>query len=158
MEGKKVVLTSEGLRKLEDELHDLKINKRKEVAEKIKVARAQGDLSENAEYDSAKEEQAEIESRIAEIENMLRNVEIIKESEVSGEKVSIGGTVRIYDEKYKIEETFTIVGSAEADPLQSKISNESPLGIAIIGNKVGQTVVAHTPEGPINIKILELKA
>ncbi len=158
MEGKKVVLTSEGLRKLEEELHDLKINKRKEVAEKIKEARGQGDLSENAEYDSAKDEQAEIESRIAEIENMLRNVEIIKESEISGEKVSIGGTVRIYDEKYQTEEIFTIVGSAEADPLNNKISNESPVGIAIIGNKVGQTVVAHTPEGPINIKILGLKA
>ncbi|MFV0518975.1 MAG: transcription elongation factor GreA [Lachnospirales bacterium] len=156
MDNKKVVLTSEGLRKLEEEFHDLKINKRKEVAEKIKEARAQGDLSENAEYDSAKDEQAEIEARIAEIEAMLRNAEVIAEDTVDRERASLGGTVKIYDEKYKIEETFTIVGSAEADPLNNKISNESPIGIAVIGNKVGDTVVARTPEGNINIKILEV--
>ncbi len=156
MDNKKVVLTSEGLRRLEEELHDLKINKRKEVAEKIKEARAQGDLSENAEYDSAKDEQAEIESRIAEIEAMLRNVEVISEGDVDKERASLGGTVKIFDEKYNIEETFTIVGSAEADPLNNKISNESPLGMAIIGSRVGDVVVARTPEGNINIKILEV--
>lgn len=156
MDNKKVVLTSEGLRRLEEELHDLKINKRKEVAEKIKEARAQGDLSENAEYDSAKDEQAEIESRIAEIEAMLRNVEVINEGDVDKERASLGGTVKIFDEKYDIEETFTIVGSAEADPLNNKISNESPLGMAIIGSRVGDVVVARTPEGNINIKILEV--
>lgn len=156
MDNKKVVLTSEGLQRLEEELHDLKINKRKEVAEKIKEARAQGDLSENAEYDSAKDEQAEIESRIADIESMLRNVEIIADGDVDKERASLGGTVKIFDEKYSLEETFTIVGSAEADPLNNKISNESPIGIAILGSKAGDTVVARTPEGNINIKILEV--
>lgn len=156
MEMKKVVLTKEGLRKLEEELHDLKINKRKEIAQKIKEARAQGDLSENAEYDSAKEEQAEIESRIAEVEGMLRNAEVISDDTLDKSKVSLGSTVKIFDEKYEEESIFKIVGSAEANPLKDLISNESPVGAALIGAKVGDVVVAKTTTGNINIKVVEL--
>ncbi len=156
MTEKKVVLTHEGLTKLENELHDLKIIRRKEVAEKIKEARGQGDLSENAEYDAAKEEQAEIEARIVVLEKMLRNAEIIMEDEISKDIISAGSKVTIYDYEFDEEVLYTIVGSAEADPMENKISNESPLGSVLIGCKVGDEVIVQSPAGEIKVKVVEI--
>ncbi len=156
MTEKKVVLTREGLLKLESELHDLKTVKRKEVAEKIKDARAQGDLSENAEYDAAKEEQAEIEARIVVLEKMLRNAEVILEEEISTDKVSAGSKVTVYDFEFDEEVTYTIVGSAEADPVSNKISNESPLGSALLDHKAGDEVIVTSPAGEIKVKIVKI--
>ena len=153
MSEKKIVLTYEGLKNLEEELHDLKTVRRKEVAEKIKEARGQGDLSENAEYDSAKEEQAEIEARIVVLEKMLRNAEVIDEEEIDKNVVSVGCKVKILDMEYNDELEFIIVGSAEADPSTGKISNESPLGSALLGNKVGETVEVDAPEGVVKYRI-----
>ena len=135
MEAKKSLLTYAGLKKLEDELHDLKVNRRKEVAGKIKEAREQGDLSENAEYDAAKDEQRDIETRIEEIEKILKNVEVVVEDEVDVDKINVGCTVKVYDVEYDEEMEFKIVGSSEANSLQGKISNESPVGKALIGRK-----------------------
>ena len=132
MEAKKSLLTYAGLKKLEDELHDLKVNRRKEVAGKIKEAREQGDLSENAEYDAAKDEQRDIETRIEEIEKILKNVEVVVEDEVDVDKINVGCTVKVYDVEYDEEMEFKIVGSSEANSLQGKISNESPVGKALI--------------------------
>lgn len=154
-EGKKIILTHEGLEKLEQELQELKVVRRKDVAAKIKEARGQGDLSENAEYDAAKEEQAEIEARIITIENMLRNAEVIDSGNVT-DTVSIGNTIKIFDAEFQEEIEYTLVGSAEADPFNGKISNESPIGAAIIGHKVGDTVEVDTPDGIISLKILEI--
>ncbi len=156
MSEKKVFLTREGLKKLETELHDLKTIKRKEVAEKIKEARGQGDLSENAEYDSAKEEQAEIEARIVVLEKMLRNAEIILEEEISTDMVSAGSKVTIFDYEFDEEVTYTIVGSAEADPMECKISNESPLGSTLLGHKVGDELLVNSPAGDIKVKIVKI--
>ena len=154
-EGKKIILTHEGLENLEQELQDLKVVRRKDVAAKIKEARGQGDLSENAEYDAAKEEQAEIEARIVIIENMLRNAEVIDSGNVT-DTVSIGNTIKIFDAEFEEEIEYTLVGSAEADPFNGKISNESPIGAAIIGHKVGDTIEVDTPDGTISLKILEI--
>jgi len=156
MAEKKTILTYEGVKKLEEELQRLKVVERKEVAQKIKEAKAQGDLSENAEYDAAKEEQAEIEARIAKIENMLRNAEVIDEDELDSSSVSIGSKVKVYDMKYKEEDTYLIVGSTEADPLDGKISNESPLGAALLGKRVGETFTVDAPEGPIKYKVVDI--
>ena len=156
MEEKKNILTSEGLKRYEDELHDLKVYKRKEVAQKIKEAREQGDLSENAEYDAAKDEQRDIEARITELENILKNVEVVVEDEVSSDKINIGCTVRILDLEYKEEETYKIVGSTEANSLKGKISNESPVGRALIGSQVGDTVSVETPGGLVQYEVLEI--
>ncbi len=156
MSEKKVVLTREGLSKLEKELHDLKTIRRKDVAEKIKEARGQGDLSENAEYDAAKEEQAEIEARIVVLEKMLRNAELILEEEISKDIVSAGSTVTIFDYEFDEEVTYTIVGSAEADPMEAKISNESPLGSALIGHGVGEELVINSPAGELKVKIVKI--
>ncbi len=156
MSEKKVVLTREGLEKLEKELHDLKTVRRKDVAEKIKEARGQGDLSENAEYDAAKEEQAEIEARIVVLEKMLRNAEIILEEEISRDVVSAGSKVTIYDYEFDEEVNYTIVGSAEADPMESKISNESPLGSALLGHGIGDEVTFNSPAGECKVKIVSL--
>jgi len=150
------ILTKEGLQKLEDELQNLKVVRRKEVAAKIKEARGQGDLSENAEYDAAKEEQAEIEARIKQLDEMLRNVEVIEESNISENTVSIGSKVKVFDESFEEEEIYTIVGSAESDPFEGKISNESPIGAGLIGHDVGETVEIATPNGSSKIKILEI--
>ncbi len=147
MMEKKVVLTYDGLKKLEEELENLKIVRRKDVAEKIKEARGQGDLSENAEYDSAKEEQAEIEARIVVLEKMLRNAEVIDDEEVSSEIVSLGATVEVYDVEFDELMSYTIVGSAEADPMNGRISNESPVGMALLGHKVGESLSIETPDG-----------
>lgn len=157
MENKKNILTYEGLRKLEDELEDLKVVKRKEVSQKIKEAREQGDLSENAEYDAAKDEQRDIEARIEEIEKILKNAEVVVEDEVDLEKISIGCKVKIFDCDENEELEYKIVGSTEANSLKGKISNESPVGRALIGKKVGDTVVVETQVGNISYKILEIQ-
>ena len=158
-DSKKVVLTYEGLRKLEEELEDLKTVKRKEVAEKIKEARGQGDLSENAEYDAAKEEQGEIEARIAVIEKMLRNAEVIDDDEVGADIVTVGSKVKIWDVEFEEEIEYTIVGSAEADPMNSengKISNESPVGRGLLGHTTGDLVSIETPGGMAEFKVLAI--
>ena len=153
---KKVVLTPAGLKKLEDELEYLKVEKRKEIAEKIKIARGFGDLSENAEYVAAKEEQGNMEIRIAEIKKILENAEIIDDSEISTDTVSIGAKVKVLDVEFEEEEEYYIVGSTEADPSQNKISDESPVGKALIGRKIDETVDVEIPSGTISIKILEI--
>ena len=156
-ETKKNIMTTAGLKTLEDELLDLKVNRRREVAEKIKEAREQGDLSENAEYDAAKDEQRDIEARIEELENLLKNVEVVDEDEVEVDKINVGCRVRLFDEAYDEEVEFYIVGSTEADSLKGKISNESPVGVALIGHKVGETVEVETQYGVENYKVLEIQ-
>jgi transcription elongation factor GreA len=157
MVEKKNILTYEGLQKLEEELHDLKVNKRKEVAQKIKEAREQGDLSENAEYDAAKNEQRDIELRIEEIDKILRNAEVVIEDEVEVDVINIGCKVRIYDLGLKEELTYKIVGSTEANSLKGKISNESPLGRELLGKKVGEIVNVETHGEIIQYEILEIQ-
>ena len=188
MDNKKNILTYAGLKKLEDELEHLKVVKRKEVSQKIKEAREQGDLSENAEYDAAKDEQRDIEARIEEIEKILKNAEVVVEEEVDLDKISIGCKIRIldceFDEEleYKIvgstvtvsptffprralptgdsfdeELEYKIVGSTEANSLKGKISNESPVGKALLGKKVGDTVTVETQVGELTYKVLEIQ-
>ena len=157
MSEKKNLLTYEGLKKLEDELHDLKVNRRKEVAGKIKEAREQGDLSENAEYDAAKDEQRDIETRIEEIEKILKNAEVVVEDEVDVNKINVGCTVKVYDEEFEEELEFKIVGSSEANSLQGKISNESPVGKALIGRSIGDVVEVETQAGVISYKVLAIE-
>lgn len=153
---KQIVLTDEGLKKLEDELEQLKTEKRKEIAEKIKVALSFGDLSENSEYDEAKNEQAMIESRIAQIEAMLKNVKLIDDDDISTETVNLGSKVKVLDVEFNEELTYSIVGSTEADPDQNRISDESPVGKALLGHGVGETVTVEAPGGDIELKILEI--
>ena len=157
MEAKKTLLTYTGLKKLEDELENLKVVKRKEVAGKIKEAREQGDLSENAEYDAAKDEQRDIETRIEEIEKILKNAEVVVEDEVDVNKINVGCTVKVYDEEFEEELEFKIVGSSEANSLQGKISNESPVGKALIGRSVGDMVQVETQAGEIAYKVLGIE-
>ena len=157
MEAKKNLLTYVGLKKLEDELHDLKVVKRKAVAGKIKEAREQGDLSENAEYDAAKDEQRDIEARIEEIEKILKNAEVVVEDEVDVDKINVGCTVTVYDEEFDEEMKFSIVGSSEANSLKGKISNESPVGKALIGKKVGDTVNVETQAGEFQYRVLNIE-
>ncbi len=157
MEAKKTLLTYTGLKKLEDELENLKVVKRKEVAGKIKEAREQGDLSENAEYDAAKDEQRDIELRIEELEKLLKNAEVVDEDEIDLDKVSIGCQVKVYDVDFDEEMEFKIVGSTEANSLQNKISNESPVGAALIGKSVGDVVDVETQAGVLQYKVLEIQ-
>lgn len=157
MEEKKNILTYEGLRKYEDELHELKVVKRKEVAEKIKEAREQGDLSENAEYDAAKDEQRDIEARIEELEKILKNAEVVVEDEVDLDKINIGCKVKICDMEFDEEVSYKIVGSTEANSLKGRISNESPVGKALIGRKVGEVVSVETQVGTLKYKVLEIQ-
>ena len=154
--NKKNILTYEGLKKLEDELQDLKVVKRKEVADKIREAREQGDLSENAEYDAAKDEQRDIEARIEEIEKILKNAEVVVEEDVNLDQISIGCNIRILDLEFDEELEYKIVGSTEANSLKGKISNESPVGKALMGKKVGDTVTVETQAGEISYKVLEI--
>ncbi len=154
---KKNILTYQGLKKLEDELQDLKVVKRKEVAQKIKEAREQGDLSENAEYDAAKDEQRDIETRIEDIEKILKNAEVVVEEEVELDKISIGCTVLILDCEYDEIFEYKIVGSTEANSLKGKISNESPVGRSLIGAKVGDMVKVETQVGELTYKVLEIQ-
>ena len=157
MEDKKKQITYEELKNLEDELSELKNNRRKEVAEKIKEAREQGDLSENAEYDAAKDEQRDIESRIAELEDILKHVEVIDESNLDTESVFIGCTVHFVDMESKQEFTYKISSSTGANILAGKISVESPIGSKLIGSKVGQVVTVDAPNGRYSYKILDFK-
>ena len=157
MEEKKTILTYAGLKALEDELENLRVVKRKEVAGKIKEAREQGDLSENAEYDAAKDEQRDIEARIDELEKILKNVEVVVEEEVDLEKINVGCTILVHDDEYDEEIEFKIVGSTEANSLQGKISNESPVGQALIGKKVGDVVDVETPAGNIRYTVLKIE-
>ena len=156
MEKKKKLLTYAGLRALETELEELKVVKRKEVAQKIKEAREQGDLSENAEYDAAKDEQRDIEARIEELETILKNVEVVDEDEVDLDKINVGCAVKVYDITFDEEMDFKIVGSTEANSLEGKISNESPVGQALIGKTVGDMVDVETQAGLMQFKVLEI--
>lgn len=156
MENKQIMLTDEGLSKLENELEMLKTQKRQEVAEKIKVARGFGDLSENSEYDAAKEEQAQVEARIVQLENMLKNAKVIDQDDIDLTKVSIGTKVKVYDEEFDEEIEYNIVGSTEADPDLFKISDESPVGRALIGRSIDEVVDIETPGGIVKFKILSI--
>ena len=156
MSTKEVVLTYEGLKKLEEELEFLKRVKRMEIAERIKQALAFGDISENSEYDEAKNEQAQVEGRIVQLENMLKNAKLIDEDEVSTDAVSLGSKVKLLDMEFDEEVEYHIVGSTEANPSKSKISNESPVGSALIGKKKGNVVEVAVPDGVIKFKILEI--
>ena len=157
MAEKKNILTYAGLKQYEDELHDLKVNKRREIAAKIKEAIEQGDLSENAEYDAAKDEQRDIEARIETLEKLLKNAEVVVEDEIDLDKISIGCKVKLLDVEEDEEMEFRIVGSTEANSLQNKISNESPVGHALLGRKAGETVEVETQAGTIQYKILEIQ-
>ncbi|MDD4188974.1 MAG: transcription elongation factor GreA [Eubacteriales bacterium] len=156
MAGKEVILTYEGLKELEDELEMLKGSRRREVAEKIKAALAFGDISENNEYDEAKNEQAQLEIRIAKLDTMLKNAQIIDEDEVRTDKVGIGCKVRISDIAAKKDMEYTIVGSTEADPGKAKISNESPVGKALIGTRKGDIIEVMVPDGLLKFKVLHI--
>ena len=155
-EKKQYVMTYEGVKKLEDELEYLKTVKRKEITEKIKVALGYGDLSENSEYDEAKNDQAFTEGRIVTLENMLKNAVVVDESEIPHDIVSVGSKVRVKDFEFDEEVDYTIVGSAEADPMNFKISNESPVGKALIGRKIGEIVEVQIPDGVNKFEILEI--
>ena len=155
--NKEVVLTSEGLKKLEDELEYLRGQKRREIAERIKQALSFGDLSENSEYDEAKNEQAQVEVRIVQLEKILKNAKIIDENEVTTDVVNVGSIVKLFHKGSKEEVEYLIVGSTEADPDSFKISNESPVGAALIGRKVGEDVDIEVPIGVVSYKILEIK-
>ena len=157
MAEKKNILTYAGLKQYEDELQNLKVFRRKEVAQKIKEAREQGDLSENAEYDAAKDEQRDIELRIEELEKLLKNAEVVVEDEIDLEKISVGCQVKVLEMDEDEEMEFRIVGSTEANSLQNKISNESPVGHALLGKKVGDVVDVETQVGVIQYKVLEIR-
>ena len=155
--AKKNIMTYDGLKKLEDELQDLKVNRRQEVAQKIREAREQGDLSENAEYDAAKDEQRDIEARIEELEKILKNAEVIDEDDVAIDTISVGCCVTLLDVEFDDEMKFKIVGSTEANSLKGYISNESPIGQALLGKRKGDMVEVESPAGAIQYKIMEIE-
>ncbi len=157
MEEKEILLTKEGYENLEKELEYLKTEKRTEISERIKVALGFGDLSENSEYDEAKNAQADNEIKIAELENKIRYAKIIDESEIDTKTVQVGNKVKIYDMEFEEELEYTIVGSTEVNLAENKISNESPIGSALIGAKKNQIVEAQTPGGVAKYKVLEIK-
>lgn len=157
MAGKEVILTYEGLKKLEEELEQLRGPKRMEIKERIKVALSFGDISENSEYDEAKNEQAYVEGRIVQLETMLKNARVIDEEDVSTDKVTIGSKVCLLDMEYNDEIVYSIVGSTEADPAQFKISNESPVGAALMHKKKGNVVEVAVPDGILKFKILKIE-
>ncbi|WP_202080159.1 transcription elongation factor GreA [Caldalkalibacillus salinus] len=156
MEGKETFVTEEGLEKLQEELEYLKTEKRKEVVERIKIARDFGDLSENSEYDAAKDEQAFVEGRITQLENMIRNAKIIEADDSPQGVVSMGKTIVIQELPDGDKEEYTIVGSTESDPLSGKISNDSPMGQSLLGREIGEEVLVQTPGGEMKVKILEV--
>ncbi len=156
MAGKEVILTYEGLKKLEEELEQLRGPKRMEIKERIKVALSFGDISENSEYDEAKNEQAYVEGRIAQLETMLKHARVIDEEDVSTDKVTIGSKVHLLDMEYNEEIVYAIVGSTEANPAQFKISNESPVGSALMHKKKGNVVEVAVPDGTLKFKILKI--
>ena len=153
---KQTIITDEGLKKLESELDELKLVRRKEIAERIKVALSFGDLSENSEYDEAKNEQAILEGRIAEIENQLKNVRVLDETEINTEIVHIGSKIKVKDVTLGEEATYQIVGSTEADPIGGRISDESPVGKALLGHAAGDVVEIDTPGGSVKYKIIKI--
>lgn len=153
----KTVVSVEGMKKLEEKLQYLSTIRRAEVAEQIAIARGFGDLSENAEYDEAKNEQSRLEAEIVDLENTIRTALVIDDSDVSTEQVNIGTTVRVYDNEFKEEVEYTIVGAREADPLSNRISNESPMGAALLGKKKGQTVKVNAPGGLVTLKIRDIQ-
>lgn len=157
MEEKRNLMSYEKLQQLEDELHELKEVKRAEIAQKIKEAREQGDLSENAEYDAAKDEQRDIELRIEEIEKILKNAEVYLEEDIASDVVGLGSTVTLLDVEYNEEVVYKIVGSTEADSLAGKISNESPVGKALVGSKKGTTITVEAPAGELKYKVLKVE-
>ena len=154
--AKTIKITDEGLKKLQEELETLKTEGRADIAEKIKIARGYGDLSENSEYDEAKNEQAKLEARIVEIEAMLKNVEIIEDIKGKAKTVVIGVKVKVIDEEYGEEEEYRVVGSTEANSREGKISDESPMGKALLGKKIGDEVTVEAPGGEFKVKILEV--
>ena len=154
--SKEILLTAEGLQSLKDQLEYLKTEKRNEIAEKIKEALSFGDLSENAEYDAAKNEQAEVEEKITKLENTIKNAKVIEEDNAGAGVVTIGCKVKLYDKEFDEEITYTIVGSTEANPAQYKISNESPVGAALLGKKAGDEIKVDAPQGIMEFKILEV--
>ncbi len=156
-EAKKYIMTYEGVKKLEQELEHLKTVRRKDITEKIKVALGYGDLSENSEYDEAKNEQAFVEGRILQLENMLKNASVIDESEITTDAVSVGSIVKVKDYEFDEEVEYTIVGSAEADPMEFKISNESPVGSSLVGKKVGEIIEVNVPEGVSKFEVLNIR-
>ena len=156
MANEGVVLTHQGVKELEEKLEYLKTVRRLEIAEEIKTARAFGDLSENAEYDEAKNEQAKIEGEIVMLENMLRNATVVDQEDVDVQRVNVGTTIKVLDKEYDEEIEYKIVGSAEADLSTNKISNESPVGKALLGKKVGNLVKVETPGGIVRLKILDI--
>lgn len=151
-----IVVTDEGLKKLQDELEYLKFTKRKEVVEAIRVALSFGDLSENSEYDEAKTEQGKTESRIIELEAMLKNVKVISDNEIKTDFVSVGNVVKVYDEEFDEEVDYILVGSTEANPAEFKISDQSPIGKALLGAKIGDVVSFETPGGESSLKVIEI--
>ncbi len=157
MANKPMVLTAEGKKKMTDELDYLKNIKRVEVKEALAVARSFGDLSENSEYDEAKNEQAKVETRINELEEILKNVVVINENELTDDTVNLGMTVKVYDEEYDEEDEYNIVGTNEADPLKNNVSDQSPIGMALLGKKVGEVAEVEAPDGVIKLKILEIR-
>lgn len=157
MSAKQVTLTADGLKRLEDELEELKTIKRKEVAEKIKVALSFGDLSENSEYDEAKNEQAMVEARIVQLEAILKNAKVLDNDEMDTDLVNLGSKVKIRDVEFDEIMEYHLVGSTEADPMNGKISDESPVGKAILGHRVGEMVEAETPSGMVQFEILEIQ-
>lgn len=157
MGEKQVILTYEGVKKVEDELEHLKTVKRKEVTQKIKTAISFGDLSENAEYDEAKNEQAFVEGRIATLENMLKNAKVIDDDDIKTDVVSVGAIIKVKDLEYGDEMEFTIVGSAEADPSKMKISNESPIGSGLLGKKIGEKVEIQVPDGTCTYEVIQIR-
>ena len=154
--AKNVFLTPEGLQELEKELDFLKTEKRTEIAEKIKVALSFGDLSENSEYDEAKNDQAKLEARIAEVEAMLKNAKVIEAHELDKDSIHIGTRFKVLDVEFNEELEYQMVGSAEADPMEGKISDESPVGQALLGKKAGDTVVAETPSGELRFQVIQI--
>ena len=157
MEQQEVILTQEGYNKLEEELNYLKTEKRTEIAERIKIARGFGDLSENSEYDEAKSAQAENEEKIVELETKIRNAKVIDAKEIDTKIVQIGNTVKLLDVEFNDEIEYTIVGSTEVNLEEKKISNESPMGKALLGRKKGETVDVNAPDGVVQFKILAIK-
>lgn len=156
MSGKEIFLTYEGLKKLEEELERLKGEKRREIAERIRQALAFGDISENSEYDEAKNDQAKNELRIVQLENMLKNATVIDEDEIDTNSVRLGTRVKVYDMDFDEEVEYYIVGSTEADPLEQKISNDSPVGRALMGKKPGDIVTVQVPDGTVRLKVLQI--
>lgn len=154
--AKQILVTDEGLKKLEAELEELKSVKRKEIADKIKVALSFGDLSENSEYDEAKNEQAIVEARIATLEQMLKNVKVLDADDLSTDTVHVGSKIKLNDIEFDEEVIYQIVGSTEADPFEGKISDESPVGQALLGHKAGDIVDVETPAGIVKYEVLEI--